>query len=901
MLRMVAAKSGQSAKEYFGGGLTLDEAGQALEAIEGQWKGRGAKLLSLDGAVKQAEFFRLCDNEHPLIGGQLTQRMKANRRVGYDLNFHCPKGVSVLHAFSRDNRIVEAFQTAVAETMAEIQAESGTRVRRQGQMDDRTTCNLVWAEFLHATARPVDGVADPHIHAHCFVFNCTYDEVELAWKAVQFGGIKTDAPYYEQVFLGHLAQGMRELGYQVEPRGRYWELAGISQGLVEKFSERTAQVERAAVERGVSTAEEKAALGAKTRRTKSRGVDGEKLRREWESRLNDGDRDWIKNAKVKTRASRADRAADRDLRNAVAFAVRNVFERSAAVRERIFITEVMRASEWAATTDQIRETLQSHGVITRDLNGKRVVTTREVMEEEAALVEMAQAGRGRLAPLRQPLSSCGPLSGEQLFALNRILQTQDLVTIVEGRAGSGKTQVLKAALASIHRPMMVLTPYSRTAREVLSSEGIQNATTVAEFLVNPKVSQQARGGVVWVDEAGLLGTRDARSLLGECRSLGARLVLSGDSRQHSPVARGDVLRVLREYGGVLSAWIEQIQRQEGWLREVTEQLSQGETARAFDRLREEGCIREPPLDDVYREAASEYAKGLIRGESVIAIAPTIAESKAVTDAVRNVMLAKRRLGTSRTFEQLVSADSTQAEREQSKFYERGQVVHFHRSGLFFKAGEKWNVMGKSPGGSVVVRSGARVGMLSLNKASRWQVYKKSKISIGVGDRIVVTRNARTYSATEMFVNRFKKNRPPPKRHLTNGTVYRVKRFTRFGDIVLTNGLVVPKSFGHIDHGYCVTSQKAQGTTVDRVVICETKASGQAASAEQFYVSVSRARSIVSIFTDDIEVLREAVCRKREQVAGVDLDESRQTERAFRMEAERERQRERDTRDRDRER
>jgi conjugative relaxase-like TrwC/TraI family protein len=68
---------------------------------------------------------------------------------------------------------MDAFRESVRQTMNELEADVGTRVRKRGKDEDRTTGNMVWGEFIHTTARPVDGVPDPYLHAHCFVFNTT--------------------------------------------------------------------------------------------------------------------------------------------------------------------------------------------------------------------------------------------------------------------------------------------------------------------------------------------------------------------------------------------------------------------------------------------------------------------------------------------------------------------------------------------------------------------------------------------------------------------------------------------------------------------------------------------------------------------------------------------------------
>src|SRR5690606_33723358 len=133
------------------------------------------------GEVEKADWDALCDNRDPRDGTSLTARQKSNRRIGYDFNFHAPKSLSVLYALTEDERILEAFRAAVNDTMEDIESEVQTRVRKAGANDLRESGNALWGEFVHTTARPVDGVPDPHLHAHCFVFNTTFDGTESLW------------------------------------------------------------------------------------------------------------------------------------------------------------------------------------------------------------------------------------------------------------------------------------------------------------------------------------------------------------------------------------------------------------------------------------------------------------------------------------------------------------------------------------------------------------------------------------------------------------------------------------------------------------------------------------------------------------------------------------------------
>lgn len=208
MIRVTQQDSASGAKRYY---AAADYYSEGQELI-GLWGGGGAARLGLDGQVDKLSFERLCDNLHPHTGEQLTVRTRTERTVGYDFTFSVPKSVSLLYGMTGDQEILAAFRSAVAETMREMEADMKTRVRRKGQDKDRTTGNLVWAEFIHHTSRPVDGIPDPQLHAHCFVFNTTWDQDEERWKAGQFRELKRDAPYFQAAFRVRLANKLQDLG-----------------------------------------------------------------------------------------------------------------------------------------------------------------------------------------------------------------------------------------------------------------------------------------------------------------------------------------------------------------------------------------------------------------------------------------------------------------------------------------------------------------------------------------------------------------------------------------------------------------------------------------------------------------------------------------------------------------
>src|ERR1043165_1526835 len=457
MLRIIQTTRAAGAKGYYS---TADYYTERQE-LEGVWRGLGAERLDLSGPIAKREWDVLCDNRHPATGRTLTLRQKEPRRVGYDFNWHVPKSVSLLYGLTGDERLLAAFRDSVGETMREMEAEMQTRVRTRDRNEDRVTGNMVWGEFVHTTARPVDGVPDPHLHAHCFVFNTTFDPEEGRWKAGQFSGLKRDAPYFEAVFHSRLARRMEELGLEVTRSRTGWELAGITKSALDKFSRRTALIEAVAREKGITDPDRKGALGASTRERKAGRLTQAELRREWRSRLSSEDWGGVRDVggRIGTEPIREDPTA---AARGVERAEEHCFERSSVMPERTLLREALRRSVGSAAVDSVRRAYQARPLVRAERDGRRLVTTPEVLAEERRMLAFAREGRGICPPLggrswREHRFGDERLNAGQRRAVLHVLGSPDRVILVRGAAGVGKTTMMQEAVAAIGQSRRVLT------------------------------------------------------------------------------------------------------------------------------------------------------------------------------------------------------------------------------------------------------------------------------------------------------------------------------------------------------------------------------------------------------------------------------------------------------------
>src|SRR3954468_11160039 len=88
--------SAADAKRYY---ATADYYSQGRETV-GRWGGKLAEELGLVGDASQAALHRMIDGLNPADGAPLTQRMKDNRRIGYDFTVSLNKAASILRAFA---------------------------------------------------------------------------------------------------------------------------------------------------------------------------------------------------------------------------------------------------------------------------------------------------------------------------------------------------------------------------------------------------------------------------------------------------------------------------------------------------------------------------------------------------------------------------------------------------------------------------------------------------------------------------------------------------------------------------------------------------------------------------------------------------------------------------------
>ena len=825
--------------------------------VQGEWHGQGAELLGLRGEVTREQFEAVREGLHPETGEFLRPRHSADRtdangseqskgRSLYDLTFSAPKSVSIQALVCGDERLIASHDKAVREALAEAENYVATRVRLNGANEDRATANWIVAAYRHDTSRELD----PQLHTHAVTANLTYDGVEGRWKALQASGLYERRAYLTEVYRNALAREVYSLGYEIQPRrdskGRDhgFEIRGVSDELLEKYSVRSAQrdaaIKRFTAENGRKpTNNEVAVLVRESRTDKLTEISTERLRKLQQARLFPEEGRVLKILHKKSlKRPRHIPLEPFQEAESLQHAKEHLFERSSVVREHELMTEALRHGRGKIDRRQLRGVLeleQSQGSLIRGGNN---LATHESLEREQRMVATVDGGIGRYERLggKREFSPSEQLRNEQQRAVHQILNSRDFAVNLRGAAGTGKTATLTEiarGLREAGREVLAVAP-TRGAVEELQKVGFRDAMTISRLLEDHKAQAALHGRVLVVDEAGMVSGRQMEGLLKLAKREGARILFSGDTRQLQSVEASDALRILEQESRMKSVSLTAVQRQtQAQYRDAIQTLRHS-PEQGLERLEQLGAIREVPYLERAQAVASAYrALTSDSSRTVLVVAGTHEEIGKITEAIREDMKQRGELDRGIVSERYVPLQWTEAQKKDLVNYKSGQLLLFHRSSHGIEKHEALTVE-RTEKSSIVARD--QHGMertVSPSQARSFSVHERQQIEVAPGDRLLLTGN-----------------RNDPSFRATNGELVKVRNVDG-GRIHLEDGRMLPANYHEFDHGYAVTAHRSQGKTVDAVIL-----SADAMKQELFYVGASRGRQEIVVVTSDREQLRE---------------------------------------------
>ena len=843
------------------------------ETVVGQWMGRGAELLGLEGAVKMEDFDAIRLARDPATGEFLRQRESANRfdkdgeklstgRNLYDFTVSAPKALSVL-GLEDPKAAWEAHNVGVEAAAAELERLAGARIRKDNMNESRETSNMVISRWDHTASR----ATDPQIHSHLVAGNLTFDGVESRWKALDATQMYEQTPYLTEVYRNAAAGVLHSHGYQTYDRFEHGKdngfgIVGIGEDTLEKFSRRTADKE-AAIQEFIRengrqpSKNEISQLVRETREPKLREVSTAELTAEQRARMSPEERDALKS----TRVAATERGSIRELAAAGAslnYASEHLFERLSVAKEWEVKAEALRHGRARIQLSELKGAILAEVATGSMLAAKGEVATSHTLDRELRMVATVNEGIGKYETLgrgREFVVS-DRLKPEQKAAVLGALASKDLAYGITGAAGAGKTTLLKElqrGLNEARRSVVAVGP-STTSVEELRKEGFPQATTIAELRISPQKQAELRGQVLIIDEAGMVGSGDMSELLKLAKAHGARILNVGDSRQIKSVQQGDALRILEKHSDMNRTCVLEVQRQTNKELKAAVMSLRKNPAEGFERLEKMGAIHEVhwrergiEVTNAYRrDSAALNAKGELR--SVLVVAATHEEIRNITHAIRSDLKRDGKLADGLNLTKHTALNWTEAQKKQTKNYQPGQVLEFHKAvkGVARK-NESLEVISASKAGITARRENGEEVRITGKEGKSFGVFEKQKLEVSARDKLLLQANYKdkTFKAV-------------------NGELVTVANVEQ-GRIKLTDGREMPAAYKQFTHGYAVTAHRSQAKTVEAVIVAAERM-----SHDQFYVAVTRSRETATIITSDSLGLQQSIGVSADRQSAMEL-------------------------------
>ncbi len=435
--------------------------------------------------------------------------------------------------------------------------------------------------------------------------------------------------------------------------------------------------------------------------------------------------------------------------------------------------------------------------------------------------QVEQSDYGLSVALDTHLSSEKPdftFSDNQQAAMKGLLKPHQLSTLI-GRAGSGKTSILKpvcaayqaqnhtviggslAALAAaqlgketgiksrtLHAWLYIWREYARAEQSFLSFNSVMEHGLFKQLgwyqtLQRLAPYQLSKKHVFVLDEAGMVGTEQWSEMLHFVQKAGAKLIAVGDDHQFKAIDAGDLFRRVchdtkeNDACDTLDAIIRQ---KTPWMREASSHFAELNVYDGLALYENNGHVHNLHKDGFYEKIATDYIERIRTHKTGMVLAYTNNETNLLNDAIRAQLKVAGLLPTE----------------------------------------DRITINGRS---------------------------------FAIGDKVVFLKNDKSAVTTyDQHGERIKGE------GVLNGAVKLLRLIDDQGHLhfVSTSGktiVVNPKTYDYLNHAYALTTHKAQGQTLDFALVAASKYM----DAKGLYVAMTRHREDVQLYykQDDFKTFK----------------------------------------------
>jgi conjugative relaxase-like TrwC/TraI family protein len=784
----------------------------------GTWQGSLIDVKGFTPEITKADFDSLV-KKHELFDYKANSREK---RAGYDLCFSVPKSVSLaMCSESMKAEIIAAHRQAVTTTLGMIETNCiYARVTDKGQTTREKTGNMICGKFDHFVSRN----QDPQLHTHCVIFNETLCG-DGQYRAIDNKMLYLNKMLYGQIYRNELAKNLQEKGYGIAVSNQeqgFFELAGIAREQIEAFSSRRLEIVAEMEKRGLSSAKDAERATLLTRQAKE-DRDLDKLFESWRESIAQ------ENIQIEKPALHADHQFLGEL--ALIQAEKQIANATFAFQKKEFIMTALRNGlEHGVTVreaERFFESRQEQEIFYLGRHkGREYYCTKTGYEIEQGIIRNVVAGKNQVngifaerinAQLTELKRNPIELFEGQRKAIRQICSTGDRFSAVQGLAGTGKTHMLNVARQILEAEGFTVKGVcftGKAAEELAKGAGITSRTIHFHLNSLEKEAGNFQNPDSATDEQEIKNNWNLQGLKASAKKEvwvvdEASLVDNQTLKQLMDAA------ILRDAKVVLigDAW----------------QMQPVGAGSAFANLIRNDQIQYAVMDEIVRQRNRNLlfaVRESVAGSLEKSLAMLKRTTRQIKDREKRLDRIAHDFACQSTKDRQGSIIVTATNRDRQELNQKVRSLLKERKQL--PEGMEFRV--KSPSGRVSSKEFSQHDKIMF-------LQNDTKLGVQNGQTGVVT------SIKDQVIT------------------------VQSGDKTIG---INTDEYAYLDHGYVLTTHKAQGITKERAFIHIDTNQKQLNSRNSFYVDISRARFKAFIYTNDKSILRDTIAEFQTKLSSRDF-------------------------------
>lgn len=587
---------------------TVNYYGKEKSLVASTWGGGGAKHLGLNGAVEMEILQRVLEGKHPTDPNIQMRKQSANgtdtNLCGFDMTFSCSKELSIAILTADEKQRTELLAIdaeAVKFSMEWLEKNIQARTGAQGK-DLQPIVGLVYAEYLHLTARSTPDETnphqhimianvDPHVHRHVAIANVGMwienkkDGSEIvhynSLDTAQFAKLRMEA---SSIYSMKQAEGLQKAGYNLERFGaedKFLRLTGIDPLAVAIKSSRHKEIVNESSDKNIS-------LEQAQKTTRGEKVVFNSLQEVQEATLNGLDKYGINEKSIQS--LKTDKVSVIDFKDRIgnklsdAVVAKNVLEKLVD-KNALFTQTQMRTHFNIAYSGSgksyeeiqtISKDAEKQMVFVKEEKGQRFYALKSTLATEYQFLNSIEksskiGGEWKLSKMDMEKSIFEleqkkgfSLTVEQKNALVKSTNSDSSFSIWIGKAGAGKTtaaEVLNNAYTSKGFQVLGATPSSK-AMDGLIDAGIKTSTN-DQLIIDIESGRTVLNSktVILLDECGMVGVQNLNKIKQYADRAGAKIIAVGDYNQLDAVSWGSAFLEASKIVGEDVSTLAEVRRQ----------------------------------------------------------------------------------------------------------------------------------------------------------------------------------------------------------------------------------------------------------------------------------------------------------------------------------------------------